>query len=145
MVCFPKNQVFGEIRLFWGKITTFWEAKMRSKNYKGKCTKKKLRKSDEIVKLYDKIQITYADILEKDDDIKEIFVNYYLQDFSEGEYTTDFVCIRENGDYLVRECVFRKKLLLSKTCRLLDASRQYWLKRGVVDWGIVAEREKADE
>ena len=118
---------------------------MRSKNYKGKCMKKKLRKSAEIVKLYDKIQITYADILEKDEDIKEIFVNYYLQDFSEGEYTTDFVCIRENGDYLVRECVYRKKLLLPKTCRLLDASRQYWLKRGVVDWGIVVEKEKNEQ
>ena len=80
-----------------------------------------------------------------DDEIKEIIVNYYLQDFSEGEYTSDFVCIKENGDYMVRECVFRKKLLLPRTCKLLDASRLYWLKRGVVDWGIVVERKTEDE
>ena len=118
---------------------------MRSKDFKGRCTKKKLKKSVEIAKLYDKIQIVYADILEKDSEIKEIFVNYYLQDFSEGEYTSDFVCIKENGDYMVRECVYRKKLLLPRTCNLLDASREYWLKRGVEDWGLVVERGTADE
>ena len=112
---------------------------MRSKNYKGKITKKRLSKSEEIVKLYDKLQIVYADILEKDPNIEEITVNYYLNDFLEGDYTSDFVCKKENGDYLVRECVYRKKLLLPRTCKLLDSSRLYWLKRGVEDWGIITE------
>jgi hypothetical protein len=29
------------------------------------------------------------------------------------------------------------------TIKLLEASRQYWLRHGVVDWGIAIEREVA--
>ena len=118
---------------------------MRSTDYKGRCTKKKLKKSDGVVRLYDSIQVAFAEILDIDPTIKKITVNYYLQDLSEGEFTSDFVCIKVSGDYLVRECVYRKKLALPRTCRLLDASREFWLKRGVDDWGIVIEKEASDE
>lgn len=118
---------------------------MRSKDYKGRCTKKQLKKADGVVKLYDSIQVAFAEILDIDPTIKKITVNYYLQDLSEGEFTSDFVCIKVSGDYQVRECVYRKKLTLPRTCRLLDASREYWLKRGIEDWGIVVEKEASDE
>lgn len=117
---------------------------MRSRNFKGRCTKKKLLKSQMVARLYDSIQIAYAEILDTDPNIKEIMVNHYLQDCSYGEYTSDFVCIRTDGSYFVRECVYRGKLLLPRTCKLLDISREYWFKRGVSDWGIVIE-ENGDE
>jgi hypothetical protein len=28
------------------------------------------------------------------------------------------------------------------TIKLLDASREYWIRRGVKDWGIVTDEEK---
>ena len=62
-----------------------------------------------------------------------------------GEFTTDFLCTKVNGELMVRECVFRKKLSLPRTCKLLDASRDYWMKRGVMDWGIVIEQEEEKE
>ena len=119
---------------------------MRPKNYKGsRCTKKKLKKSEEIIRTYDKIQTAYALILENDPNIESISCNVPLEDTSEGEFTTDFICKKTDGDYLVRECVFRKKLSLPRTCRLLDLSRNYWLRRGVSDWGIIIEGENNDE
>ena len=120
---------------------------MRSKNFKGsKCVKMKLSKSDEVVKTFDNIQTAYAQILDKNENIQKIQCNVPLEGIEDGEFTTDFVCTKTDGDILVRECVFRKKLSLPRTCKLLDASREYWTKRGVEDWGIVIEKEEtADE
>ena len=106
----------------------------------------KLSKSDEVVRTFDNIQTAYAQILDKNENIKKIQCNVVLEGIDDGEFTTDFLCIKTNGDLLVRECVFRKKLSLPRTCKLLDVSREYWLKRGVEDWGIVIEKEEtADE
>ena len=120
---------------------------MRSKNFKGsKCVKMKLSKSDEVVKTFDNIQTAYAQILDKDENIQKIQCNVVLEEVENGEFTTDFVCTKLDGDLMIRECVFRKKLSLPRTCKLLDVSREYWLKRGVEDWGIVIEKEEtADE
>ena len=116
---------------------------MRSKNFKGsKCVKMKLSKSDEIVRTFDNIQTAYAQILDKDENIQKIQCNVSLEDLEEGEFTTDFLCTKTNGDLMARECVFRKKLSLPRTCKLLDISREYWMKRGVTDWGIVIEQEE---
>ena len=116
---------------------------MRSKNFKGsKCVKMKLNKSEEVVRTFDNIQTAYAQILDKDENIQKIQCNVPLEGIEDGEFTTDFVCTKTGGDILVRECVFRKKLSLPRTCKLLDVSRDYWLKRGVTDWGIVIEEEK---
>ena len=85
-------------------------------------------------------------MLDKDENINAIQCNVPLENLEEGEFTTDFVCVKLDGDLLVRECVFRKKLPLPRTCKLLDISREYWMKRGVEDWGIVIEQEApADE
>ena len=120
---------------------------MRSKNFKGsKCVKMKLSKSDGVVKTFDNIQTAYAQILDKDENIQKIQCNVVLEEVETGEFTTDFVCTKLDGDLMIRECVFRKKLSLPRTCKLLDVSREYWLKRGVEDWGIVIEKEEtADE
>jgi hypothetical protein len=119
---------------------------MRPLKIKDRCTKKKLKKSDEVIRTYDKIQTAYAEILDKDENIKSIQCNVPLENLEEGEFTTDFVCVKLDGDLMVRECVFRKKLSLPRTCKLLDFSRYYWTKRGVTDWGIIIEQEEpADE
>ena len=118
---------------------------MRSKNFKGsKCVKMKLQKSEEVVRTFDNIQTAYAQILDKDENIKKIQCNVVLEGIDDGEFTTDFLCTKTNGDLLVRECVFRKKLSLPRTCKLLDFSRDYWTKRGVTDWGIVIEQEEQE-
>lgn len=114
---------------------------MRAKTFRGsRCTKKKLKKCEEVIRTYDKIQTRYADILDKNESIKSIRVNVVLEDLDEGEFTSDFVCTKTDGDLMVRECVFRKKLSLPRTCKLLDASMHYWNRRGINDWGIVVER-----
>ena len=119
---------------------------MRSKNFKGsKCVKMKLSKSDEVVKTFDNIQTAYAQILDKNENIQMIQCNVVLEEVENGEFTTDFLCTKIDGDLMVRECVFRKKLSLPRTCKLLDLSREYWTKRGVTDWGIVIEKGEEQE
>lgn len=111
---------------------------MRTKNIKDRCTKRKLKKCEEIAKTYDKIQTAYADVLDRDQNVKNIRCNVPLDD---EDYMTDFLCTKQDGDLMVRECVYRSKLSLPRTCKLLDISREYWLKRGVTDWAIVIEKE----
>ena len=119
---------------------------MRSKNFKGsKCVKMKLNKSEEVVRTFDNIQTAYAQILDKNESIQKIQCNVVLEEIENGEFTTDFLCTKVDGELMVRECVFRKKLSLPRTCKLLDASRDYWMKRGVMDWGIVIEQEEEKE
>ena len=111
---------------------------MRAKNFKGaKCVKMKLKKCEEVIRTYDNIQTAYAELLDKNEMIKEIQCNVPLDSTEEGEFTTDFLCTKTNGDRMVRECVFRKKLSLPRTCKLLDLSREYWRRRGIEDWGIL--------
>lgn len=115
---------------------------MRKKNYKGRCTKISVSKSKEVCRTYDDIAFKYLNILEKNKSIKGIKCNVPIELSEFGSYTTDFVCVKTNGDLLVRECVFRKLIIRPSTAKLLDASREYWLKRGVADWGIVVNEEE---
>ncbi len=114
---------------------------MLKKNYKGRCEKKALSKCKEICRTYSAIQSNYADMLEQREDIKEIRCNVLLDGLEIGDYTSDFVCIKADNDLMVRECVFRKLLLKPMTVKLLDASKEYWLRHGVNDWGIVIDEE----
>lgn len=115
---------------------------MRRKNIKDRCEKRKLPKFNEICRTYDAIQYAYATLLSECEELKEIRCNVYLEGLKEGDYTSDFVCIKQNGELMVRECVFRKHLSKPMTTKLLDASREYWSRRGVTDWSIVIEREE---
>ena len=46
---------------------------MRKKGYKGRCEKKNLSKSMDVCRSYDAIQSVYADILQQDENIQEMF------------------------------------------------------------------------
>lgn len=116
---------------------------MRKKGYKGRCQKRTLPKCQDVCRTYDNIQYVYADILNESEEIKEIRCNVYLDGLNEGDYTSDFVCVKSDGELMVRECVFRKFLTKPMTVKLLDASRNYWTRRGVIDWGIVIDRLEA--
>lgn len=109
---------------------------MRKKNYKGRCEKRSISKCEEVCRTFDPIQYAYADILQDNTEIVEIRCNVPLDGL---EYTTDFVCVKTGGELLVRECVNRKFLTKPLTVKLLDESRQYWLRRGVTDWGLVVD------
>lgn len=85
--------------------------KLRKKNFKGRCEKRVLSKSSEVCRTYDPIQYAYADILQNCAEIKEIRCNVLLDGLEIGAYTSDFVCVKTNGDLMVRECVFRKFLM----------------------------------
>ena len=114
---------------------------MRKKNFKGRCEKRVIAKCVEVCRTYDAIQYAYADIFQASDDIQEIRCNVSLDGIDIGEYTTDFVCVKADNDLMVREYVFRKFLMKPLTVKLLDASREYWLRHGVSDWGLVIDEE----
>lgn len=115
---------------------------MRKKNYKGKVIKRFLPKCSDICRTYDPLMTAYADLLSKRDDIEEFSCNVYLEGLSEGDYTTDFLIRKSDGTYMVRECVFRSRIIMPMHCKLLEMSRTYWLHRGIVDWGCVINEKK---
>lgn len=117
--------------------------RMKKKNYKGsRCEKRTMSKcADGVAKTFNDIESRYSDKLEQNPEIKEFRCQVLLDGLEIGDYCSDFVATKADGDLMVRECVFRKHLTKPMTVKLLDASRAYWLKRGVVDWGIVVEKE----
>ncbi len=42
---------------------------------------------------------------------------------------------------MVRECLQRDRLTKPMNAKLLNASRNYWIKHGVEDWGLVINEE----
>ena len=115
---------------------------MRKRHYKGRCEKRALPKCQGICRTYDAVQYAFADVLQADNEVTEFRCNVPLDGLTEGDYTSDFVGVKSDGDLMVRECVFRKFLMKPMTVRLLDVSREYWLKHGVSDWGLVIDAEK---
>lgn len=111
---------------------------MRRKNYKGRCEKRSLSKCPVVCKTYDALQFRFADLLQDDAAIGEFRCNVLLDGL---EYTSDFVCTKVSGDLMVRECVQRSHLTKPMTVKLLDISREYWLRHGVTDWGLVIDAE----
>jgi hypothetical protein len=132
------NRFLGNV---FGKCSVQEVETMRRKNFKGRCEKRVIAKCSGICRTYDPIQYAYADLLAVDDAIREIRCNVPFDGAELSEYTTDFVCIKVDGDIMVRECVHRVHLAKPMTVRLLDASREYWLRRGVADWGIVIDEK----
>ena len=115
---------------------------MRKRTQKTRCEKRQLRKSEEICRTYDKVQSACADYLDQREDVVRIRCNVELDGLKDGDYTTDFVCEKENGELMVRECVQRKLIRKPMTVKLLDASKEYWLRHGVSDWGLVIDAEE---
>ena len=114
---------------------------MRKKNFKGRCIKRSLSKCVGVCRTYDDIQSAYADVLEGKDSVKEFRCNVVMEGLELGEYMSDFVIVTESDETIVRECVQRSHLTKPMTVKLLDASREYWLSRGVNDWGLVINEE----
>ena len=116
---------------------------MRNRHSRTKCIKKKLSKCEGTFRAYSPIQFVYGEKLQTDDSVESFICNYPLVDFTfEGDYSTDFLITKTDGDIIVRECIFRKHLLKPLSIKQLDASRIYWLKRGVEDWGLVIDARK---
>jgi hypothetical protein len=153
--CFPKNLIsnspktahfhfgkrFGEKGVKQQSVPYKEVLQVRKKNFKGRCEKRIITKCSEVCRTYDAIQYAYADILQASDEVKEIRCNVPLNGRDISEYTSDFVCVKSDNDLMVRECVFRKFLMKPLTVKLLDASREYWLRHGVTDWGLVIDEE----
>ena len=116
---------------------------MRNQNSRVRCAKRRMSKCKNVVRTYNDIQYALADMLDKDENIKEFVCNYPLSNFplTDGKYTSDFYCTTNDGDVIVYECVFRKHLTRPLTAKMMDASRCYWMKRGV-DWRLVVDAEK---
>ena len=113
---------------------------MKKIDYKGRVIKRQLSKCKDICRSYSEIQDDYARFLQINDDVKAFSCNVQLTDDPETEsYTSDFVITLADGTLRVRECVYRKHLERPSTARLLDLSKEYWLSKGVVDWGIVVD------
>ena len=118
---------------------------MLKQDPKIRCEKRSLPKAIGTCRLYSNIQSRYADVLQDNTDIKEIRCNYILEDFELGAYTSDFVCLKQDGSYMVRECVDRRHISKPLTIRLLEASRRFWYQKGISDWGIVINREVSND
>lgn len=120
---------------------------MKKKSYKGsRCEKRSMSKcADGVARTYNAIESKYAEKLEADPDVKEFRCQVLLDGMELGEYCSDFVAVKTDGDLMVRECVFRKHLTKPMTAKMLDASRNYWRRRGVADWGIVVEKKEASD
>ena len=113
---------------------------MKKVDYKGRCIKRQLSKCKDVCRSYSEMQDDYARFLQINDDVKAFSCNVQLADDHETEsYTSDFVITLADGTLRVRECVYRKHLERPSTARLLDLSKEYWLSKGVVDWGIVVD------
>lgn len=119
---------------------------MKPKGYKRtRCEKRTMSKCvDSVARTYNVIESRYADRLEENPEVKEFRCQVLLEGLEMGEYCSDFVATKVDGELMVRECVFRKHLTKPMTAKLLDASRAYWLRRGVTDWGIVVEKKEED-
>lgn len=136
-ICFWENDL-EELE----KSQQIQEVLMRKVGYKGRCEKKSLSKSKEVCRTYNPIQSKYAELLDSLPEIEEIRCNVPLEGFKEGNYMTDFVCVKSGGDLMVRECVWRNRITKPLNVKLLDASREYWSNRGVKDWGMVTNEEE---
>ena len=113
---------------------------MRNSNTRVSTIKKRLSKCADIFYAYNSLQDKYGELLSRRDNVLEFKANIKLEDFPLGTtYTTDFIITTTDGRTQIRECVYKDKLLKPMTIKLLDASRAYWLSKGINDWGIVID------
>ena len=139
----PKNEKKSNLGKIPKNEIAFWENKegliMMKKNYKGRVDKRKVEKCEGVCRTFNELQYKFADLLSESADVQSFQVNVLLDGLELGAYTSDFVATKTDGTLMVRECVYRDKLTKPLTCKMLDASREYWLSHGVTDWGIVID------
>jgi len=73
---------------------------VKKKNYKGRCVKRTIAKSKKVCRTYDDIAFRYLYMLQEREDVEEIKCNVAIDLLELGEYTTDFVCVKTDGDLL---------------------------------------------
>ena len=113
---------------------------MRNSKTRTMTIKRKLPKCSTYFYAFSELQHKYGKQLSEDENVLEFKANVKLDDFPLGDsYTTDFVITTKDGRTLIRECVYKDKLLKPSTIKLLDSSRNYWLSRGFTEWGIVVD------
>lgn len=120
---------------------------MKPKGYKRtRCEKRAMSKcADGVARTYNALESRYADKLNADFNVKEFRCQVLIEGLEIGEYCSDFVAIKVDGDLMVRECVYRKYLTKPMTAKLLDSSRNFWKRRGIEDWGIVVDKREDDD
>lgn len=67
---------------------------MRKKGYKKRCEKLTIAECEGACRTYDVARASYADMLQESAEVKEIRCSILLDGLAEGEYMTDFVCIK---------------------------------------------------
>ena len=113
---------------------------MRNSKTHAQTIKRKLPKCANVFYAFSDLQNRYGEQLSLRDDVLEFKANVKLDDFPLGDsYTTDFVITTTDGKTIIRECIYKDKLLKPLSIKLLDASRAYWLSRGIQNWGIVVD------
>ncbi len=114
---------------------------MRKKNYKGRCEKRTVAKCEGICKTFDKLQSRMVDILSEDRSVKNVRCNVLMDG---TDYTSDIVCVMEDESIVIYECCYRNLLNRPTNAKLLQQSREYWLKHGIQeeDWRLVVDAEK---
>lgn len=132
-----------------GKLFSNWKGWcfMKPKGYKRtRCEKRAMSKcADGVARTYNALESRYADKLNADFNVKEFRCQVLIEGLEIGEYCSDFVAIKVDGDLMVRECVYRKYLTKPMTAKLLDSSRNFWKRRGIEDWGIVVDKREDDD
>lgn len=114
---------------------------MRKEKYKGRSVKRKVKKCAGLCATYDDLHRKLTDMLSENKDIKEFRCNVLMEGIG---YTSDVVAVAEDGRLIVYECICRKALIRPSVGKLLDMSRGYWLKHGILkeDWRMVADGEE---
>lgn len=118
---------------------------MLKQDPKTRCEKRNLAKCADVCRFYSKLQSVFGNMLMENPDIQSFQCNVLLNDLDIGNYTSDFVCTKTDGTLMIRECVERRYLTKPMTVGLLEASRDYWLRRGVTDWGVVTDRSEVTD
>ena len=115
---------------------------MRNIKTHSKTMKKKLNKCKTIFYAYNELQFKYGNFLDEKDNVSEFKCNVRINCSLGDNYTTDFYIINKDGSITIRECVYREKLNKPLTAKMLDSSRNYWLSKGIKNWGIVINEEE---
>ncbi len=80
---------------------------MRQKHLKVKRITRIVSKCKVPIKTYDKVQDSYADILEQNEDVIEIQCNVPFEDTSIDEFTCDYVITKQDGTFqTIPLCIF---------------------------------------
>lgn len=115
---------------------------MHKKDYKGRCEKKTLTKSKEICRTYDPIQNKFADMLNDSPDIKEIRCNVLLDNFPEGEYTSDFDYALNKWRFNGERMHTKRQDIKANEYQTFRCIKSILVNHGISDWGIVTNAEE---